>query len=149
MIGDLTEMSKMGYNTAFQRSYEAIRLGVYGICIRDGKILMIKTLCGDKYIYNFPGGGIEDNESLSDCLTRECKEELGCEITIENLLATSDKLYESTFFKTQKFNVYYNIDVLGTVNGDLEGATWFDLDKLPFDMMLENDKDLIAKINNK
>lgn len=97
IIGDLTLMSKIGYESAFKKSCGAIRIGIYGICINNNKVLMVKTFSGDKYIYNFPGGGIEPYESLEDCLKRECIEELGCSIVIEKLLATSSKLYENIF----------------------------------------------------
>ena len=59
LIEDLTEMSGIGYNNAFKRSCDPTRIGVYGICIKDNKVLMVKTLDGDKYIFNFPGGGLE------------------------------------------------------------------------------------------
>lgn len=144
IIEDLKQMSKIGYNSAFKRSYAPIRLGVYGICIREEEILMVKTWAGDKYIYNFPGGGIEASEELADCLVRECKEELGCEIIIDKLLATSPRLYESSFFKNQTFNIYYVITIKGSIDDSLEGARWFHLNEIPFDMMLESDRDFVS-----
>jgi 8-oxo-dGTP pyrophosphatase MutT (NUDIX family) len=137
-------MNKKGNNSIAEKLRAPIRLGVYGICIQEEKILMVKTLAGDKYIYNFPGGGIEAHESLADCLFRECKEELGCEIYIDKLAGTSSKLFESIFFNSQKFNIYYLIKPNGPINGALEGATWFRLDQLPYDMMLDCDKEFIG-----
>lgn len=143
-------MNSVGNVTSghLKKSYAPIRLGVYGVCIREGKVLMTKTFAGDKYIYNFPGGGLDYPESLADCLSRECKEELGCEISIKNLFATSDKLYDCPFFNSSKFNVYYSIDILGEIDTSLEGAVWFDLDKMPLDMMLDCELSLVSKICN-
>lgn len=143
------QMAQIGHNAAFKKSYAHIRLGVYGICIQNNKILMVKTWAGDKYIYNFPGGGLEHNESLADCLIRECQEELGCNIIINDLLATSDKLYENNFFHSQNFNVYYNMELENSIHDALEGATWFDMNQLPLDMMLDSDKFIIQNFSNK
>jgi 8-oxo-dGTP diphosphatase len=50
------------------------RKGVYGIVNECNHVLLIKS--NNKLI--LPGGGIEDNESLTDCLKREFLEELNC-----------------------------------------------------------------------
>jgi len=44
--------------------------------------------------WEFPGGKVEDGESLSDCLQRELKEELGISSKIGDVLITSDYVYE-------------------------------------------------------
>jgi len=44
--------------------------------------------------WEFPGGKVEDGESLSDCLQRELKEELGISSKIGDILITSDYVYE-------------------------------------------------------
>jgi len=60
-----------------------IRPSVRSIIIRDGKIAMIHSLKYD--YYKFPGGGIENNESHIDALTRETKEEAGLIIIPESI----------------------------------------------------------------
>jgi ADP-ribose pyrophosphatase YjhB (NUDIX family) len=51
-------------------------LGVYGICIHEGKILLIHKI-GGPYAnrYDLPGGRVEPNEPLVDALRREFEEE--------------------------------------------------------------------------
>lgn len=149
LIEDLTNMSKVGYNAAFKRSYGAIRIGVYGIYIKDNHILMVKTIDGDREIYNFPGGGLENNETLAYCLQRECQEELGCNVTIGSLYATSLKLHHSSFFNSQKFNIYYEIIPHDSINESLQGAIWMSLSAMPVDKMLASDKELLAIIESK
>ena len=44
--------------------------------------------------WEFPGGKVEEGESLSDCLRRELKEELGVSSEIGDVLITSDYAYK-------------------------------------------------------
>jgi 8-oxo-dGTP diphosphatase len=51
-------------------------------------ILRIQTGCHAEGIWDLPGGGVEDNESLIDCLKREVKEETNLDLdtsTIKNI----------------------------------------------------------------
>jgi mutator protein MutT len=48
---------------------------VYGLFIKDGKILVMNTKSTNKFA--FPGGGVDENETLEQGLKREIKEELG------------------------------------------------------------------------
>lgn len=136
-------MNKVEHHAAFKQSYGQTRIGVYGICVQNNKILMTKTWAGDRHIYNFPGGGLEQDETLADCLTRECQEELECEIKILDLLATSDKLYENSFFQSQYFNIYYLIELKDPINEFVQDFAWFDLNQLPLHMIQDSDKFII------
>lgn len=55
-----------------------VRPSVRGILIRDGKIAMVHSLKYD--YYKFPGGGMEDGESLELALLREVAEESGLQV---------------------------------------------------------------------
>lgn len=63
---------------------------VAGAIIIDdaGKILAAQRPYSDisykSYKWEFPGGKVEENESSSEALLREIREELDCEIVIEN-----------------------------------------------------------------
>jgi len=67
------------------------RPSVYGVIIEDGKILLSKQW-GDGY--DFPGGGIDLGESISDALKREVREETGLDVEIGRIVHC-----ESSFFK--------------------------------------------------
>ena len=73
---------------------------------RNGRIL----LCGRKpeaelaCCYEFPGGKAEAGESLSDCLQREIREELGTDIYVldqlgENVVEWGDRVYHLHFLR--------------------------------------------------
>lgn len=55
-----------------------VRPSVRGIILRDGKVAMVHSLKYD--YYKFPGGGIEDGESLENALIREVAEESGLQV---------------------------------------------------------------------
>ncbi|CAM3812242.1 NUDIX hydrolase [Mesobacillus thioparans] len=58
--------------TRFERTTE--RVAVRAIIMVNNHILMVQSNKGD---YKFPGGGLENNETLEDCLKREVREETG------------------------------------------------------------------------
>jgi 8-oxo-dGTP diphosphatase len=67
------------------RKYD-FRETCFGICVKDGKFLLVKK----KEQYSFIGGGIEEGESHEDCLRREFIEESGYEILDINPFVTID-----------------------------------------------------------
>lgn len=60
-----------------------VRPSVRGIIIRDGKVAMVHSLKFD--YYKFPGGGIEDGESLEQALLREVAEESGLQVITDSI----------------------------------------------------------------
>jgi 8-oxo-dGTP diphosphatase len=57
---------------------------VYGVCIREGKLLTLNESFMGKEVVKLPGGGLEFGEGTIACLKREFKEELGVEITVKD-----------------------------------------------------------------
>lgn len=60
--------------------------------INDDKVLMVRTQSGSKLIYNFPGGGVENNEGFAQALTRECLEEIKVNVMLQKQLYSSKNL---------------------------------------------------------
>lgn len=86
----------------------------YGILLRDRKVLIAEEHRMDLQFFKFPGGGLEEGEGLSDCLKRECMEELGHEIVILSHYYTTDFFQQSAFNPNdQIISIYYLIDFSG------------------------------------
>ena len=84
-------------------------LNVVGAVITDkeGQILVAQRPYSDvsykSYKWEFPGGKVEENDSPQETLTREIKEELDCEIKIEDKIGELE--YDYPDFKL-KMNLY-------------------------------------------
>ena len=53
--------------------------------------------------YEFPGGKVEPGESLENAALRECREELGVDVTITKYLTYEDFEIDNTNFRSHKF----------------------------------------------
>ena len=59
---------------------------VRAIIFLDGKLVTLKRVKKDETYWVFPGGGVEDGESLEEALKREIMEELSLEIEVQDLV---------------------------------------------------------------
>lgn len=89
------------------------RPSVRAIIERDGKLAMVHSLKYD--YYSFPGGGIEENESHSQALVREIREETGLNIIEQTISEYGSvlSLQKSTYFENTVFeqeNFYYRCE---------------------------------------
>jgi ADP-ribose pyrophosphatase YjhB (NUDIX family) len=80
---------------------------VGGVLIQnlDGKFLAIrldKEVTGGVIVP--PGGKLEQNETIRDCIVREAREELGIEVELQDLAAVSEEHFEDGSWVF----VYYN-----------------------------------------
>lgn len=66
------------------------RSSVRALVVHQGKLLVNRCQKQDQDYYILPGGGQEHQEDLETALRRECKEELGCEIKIHELVFVYD-----------------------------------------------------------
>ena len=71
----------------FDNSKTILRNAVRAVIMNGNKILMVRL--GKTNEYKFPGGGIKENETVEETLTREVLEEVGCNVTkIEEKMGT-------------------------------------------------------------
>lgn len=80
---------------------------VKGLIINSsGKIL----LAHNNDTYQFPGGHLEDNEDMDDCIIREIKEETGIDVKVNERPFLCIKTFDNNYFGTGKKvlnSIYY------------------------------------------
>lgn len=100
------------------------RTSVYGIYIKEGKVLLIKDKIAKQW--EVPGGGVEDGEEEIDSLLREIQEETGLTIATDVEFITQRQEYFYGLYQNQavdslrKFYLIKNIvsgEVLPSGNG--------------------------------
>lgn len=62
-----------------------MRKRTVGIIIKDNQILLMRRIKNGQEYFVFPGGGIEQNESMEEAVIRELKEEFDIDVKIDKL----------------------------------------------------------------
>ncbi len=62
------------------------RIRAVAVIVDDGKVLLMHRISRGKEYHVFPGGGVEDRETVEQAVLREVKEETSLEVEIEKLL---------------------------------------------------------------
>ena len=76
-------------------SNKNIKVGCEIFLIKDGAILLGKRKnCYGEGMWGLPGGHLEQGESISDCVRRELKEELGIEGVEFRLVSVAENIDE-------------------------------------------------------
>ncbi|WP_144873773.1 8-oxo-dGTP diphosphatase MutT, partial [Hyella patelloides] len=111
------------------------KIGVGIIHNERGQILIDRRLAEGEMggLWEFPGGKIEPNETIKECIKREIKEELGIEILVRESLITIEHQYPK--FKVTLF-VHHCQYLQGTPQAiECEEVRWvnlLELDKYTF-----------------
>ncbi len=113
-------------------------LGVYGVVIKDDKILLVKKARG-AYTgqYDLPGGSFEHGEKPIETLKREFMEEAGINVTKANIIDANsvvvpwDNPYIGQMDNMHHIGIIYEIlSYEGTIKEDADGldslgACWY------------------------
>lgn len=95
---------------------KSLNLRVYGVLVNDKKQVLVSDECiyhNNLEVTKFPGGGLELGEGLTDCVIRECKEEIGIDVEVTDHIYTTDFFQQSAFNpEHQIISVYYLIKPL-------------------------------------
>lgn len=75
---------------SLEKGYATPKLDVRAFILRENKVLLVQE-SSDK-LWTLPGGWIDVNESPSEAIVRETKEETGFDVAATKLLALWDKL---------------------------------------------------------
>jgi len=109
---------------------------VYGLFIKDTRLLVTQEKIAGKIITKFPGGGLELGESTIDCLKRELTEELRVSVDVTSHFYTTDFFVQSAFDDSQVISVYYQITSneeikqIGENEKIVNGFNWVSLSEL-------------------
>ena len=129
-------------------------IGIYGICIRDNKLLCIQKERGPyKNRFDLPGGSQKESEGLTETLVREFREETGYEIEDYVNCRVYDAFVEESNRTVRHIMVFYDVDInlkqqdaisekLEDELNDSSGIYWIDLEELD----IKNSSPLILKL---
>lgn len=93
------------------------RVVVEGVCLRDGRVLLVKGSRGlTKDRWALPGGFLRFGESPYDGVLRELHEEVGVDGSVEGLLDVRSKLGEKT--RTHWVMILYRVRIHGEPRGN-------------------------------
>ena len=139
-------------------------MGVYGLLIKDNKILLIKK-CGGPYDgkLDLPGGSIEFDEGIEDALIREFKEEVGIDILdyrLFDVVSTNIKwIHKGEDLETKHIAILYKINnyendikeniEITEINDDSMGAEYYDINLLTNDKLSNIASLAIGELNAK
>ncbi len=84
------------------------------IIIQDNKVALIERVREEKVYYLFPGGKVEEDETLEAACKREIMEELGLDVTVNELIA------EVIFNENHQYFYLCNVNsgIFGTGDGE-------------------------------
>lgn len=102
---------------------------VGAVLIENGRILAAQRPDGARLggLWEFPGGKVEPDESPKEALVREIREELGCEVSVGDALATTEHRYD---FGTISLQTFYCRLLTGTpMASEHQALRWLTVDE--------------------
>ena len=118
-----------------------IRIGAYGLIVREGAILLTHWNEDARSGWTLPGGGVEDYETVPDAAIREIREETGYIARLGDLIGVHS-LFVAAADRTNgigrplhALRIVYVAEVVGgtlshEIAGSSDEAKWFGLDTI-------------------
>ena len=125
-----------------------MKVATLAIIIKDNQVLLGFKKKGEigSQTVNGPGGKVEEGETLEECLARETKEELGIELDEDKLEKTAVITFFAKGVADFEVHIFRTSSFSGTPVETLDMIpTWYDIDNLPFEKMLESDREWFEK----
>ena len=73
-------------------SSHRVRVSAGGAVVRDGAVLLVAFEDASGFHYNFPGGGLEADETLREAVRREMREEACAEVEVGPLIGVWENI---------------------------------------------------------
>ena len=96
------------------------------ILLEDGRVCLVKQKVTETRNWSLPGGKLELRERLSECISREFKEEIGLDIKVRELLYITDRITSDP--DTHVVHMLFRVDRLGN---ELLPTEWRHFDPYP------------------
>ena len=90
-----------------------MNIGVRGIITTGNRILLCQNTGNKEVFWCLPGGGLEEKETLQECLNRELREEFGINASIGNMLV----LHESLIDRNLAIQFFFYVNLKEGSNG--------------------------------
>jgi 8-oxo-dGTP diphosphatase len=126
-----------------------LRVRVCGICVQDGKILLINHAGMNESgeFWSPPGGGLQFGETIEDCLKREFLEETNTVISIGKFL----KIREFLKPPFHAIELFYEVKIESGIvkmgfDPEMEEQIIKDIQWLSFEEVLAKDEGTLAKV---
>ena len=107
---------------------------VCAVIIKNNKILLMRRVKRGQEYFVFPGGGIEQDESIEDAIIREVKEELSLDAKIDKLLfQIENRGQQELYFLIKEFSGVPEIggpEKKRMNKNNQYYPTWIDLNKI-------------------
>ncbi|HEX8974050.1 MAG TPA: NUDIX domain-containing protein [Patescibacteria group bacterium] len=94
---------------------------VRAIIVKDDSLLTMKRVKSNETYWVFPGGGIENDEDNVAAMIRECREELGVDVEVLELM------FENSFFRKEdgeQREYFYKCNIVGGELGTGDGPEY-------------------------
>jgi 8-oxo-dGTP diphosphatase len=96
-------------------------------------MLLVKNRNGNSFYWSFPGGGVENDETLEQAVVREVREETGFSVRVEGLYSVREMFFESRNEHALVFTFHSKI-----IDGEIQisdpddeilDVTWMDINE--------------------
>lgn len=95
---------------------DKFNIRIYGLLVKDDKILVSRERIDQFDMLKFPGGGLEFGEGLVEGLKREFKEELDLDLMVYDLIHITEGFIQSTFRSNEQvIAIYYLVDTVKAI----------------------------------
>lgn len=118
---------------ALEQGYATPKLDVRAFVLKENKLLMVRERADD--LWTLPGGWADVNESPSESVIRETKEETGFDVAAIRLLALWDKLkHDHPQHWPHTYKCFFHCELIAgepTINIEISAIDFFAIDNLP------------------
>lgn len=104
-----------------REDFKKVRVGVYGVCVKNGKVLTVKVvpdakndhkkICFMEPLWDLPGGGIDLGETVDEALEREFSEETGAQVRSKKLWHVDQTFYCNLGYAMVNVEIYFLVEL--------------------------------------